>query len=119
MTAGAHSMKTADTATEADRLTAVIEALRASEEFKTRMIECSRDCIKVLDLQGRLLSMNAGGMEVLEICDLGPHIDSSWIDFWDGDDRDKAREAVQMARDGEVGRFVGYFETAQTHRPMW
>jgi hypothetical protein len=48
------------------------EALRASEEFKTRMIECSRDCIKVLDLDARLLSMNAGGMETLEICDFTP-----------------------------------------------
>jgi hypothetical protein len=26
----------------------------------------------VLDLEGRLLSMNAGGMKLLEICDLGP-----------------------------------------------
>ncbi len=48
------------------------EALRESEEFNTRMVEGSQDCIKVLDLDGRLLSMNAGGMAALEICDLGP-----------------------------------------------
>src|SRR5262245_35504375 len=119
MTALPAFMTTSETATEANRLAAVIEALRASEEFKTRMIECSRDCIKVLDLEGRLLSMNAGGMEVLEICDLGPHINSSWIDFWNGNDRDNARAAVETARSGAVGRFVGYFETVQTHRPMW
>ncbi len=48
------------------------------------MIECSRDCIKVLDLDGRLLSMNAGGMEALEICDLEPFQGALWIDFWKG-----------------------------------
>jgi len=36
-----------------------------SGDFKTRLIEGSPDCIKVLDLDGRLLSMNAGGMAVL------------------------------------------------------
>ena len=98
---------------------ALIAALRESEEFKTRLIECSRDCIKVLDLDGNLLSMNAGGMEVLEICDVGPFVNSSWIDFWNGDDRARAHAAVAAARDGSIGRFIGYFETMQTHKPMW
>ncbi|HVO26149.1 MAG TPA: sigma 54-interacting transcriptional regulator [Candidatus Margulisiibacteriota bacterium] len=98
---------------------AMLEALRASEEFKTRLIESSRDCIKVLDLEGRLLSMNAGGMEVLEICDLGPFLNTSWVDFWQGEDREQARVAVAAARAGQVGRFVGYFATRQTATPLW
>jgi formate hydrogenlyase transcriptional activator len=95
------------------------EALRTSEEFKTRIIACSRDCIKVLDLDARLLSMNAGGMEALEICDLAPFLNSSWIEFWKGEDLANARAAVAAARDGSIGRFVGYFETVQTHSPRW
>ena len=98
---------------------AASEALRSSEEFKTRMIECSRDCIKVLDLEGRLLSMNAGGMEALEICDIGQFLGASWIDFWKGPDRDAARAAVEAARNGGMGHFVGYFETVQTRQPRW
>jgi formate hydrogenlyase transcriptional activator len=94
-------------------------ALRSSEEFKTRMIECSRDCIKVLDLDGRLISMNAGGMEALEICDVAPFLGSSWIDFWQGADREAARAAVTAARQGGMGRFTGYFETVQHRRPLW
>src|SRR5262249_37479478 len=98
---------------------ATLEALRASEEFKTRLIESSRDCIKVLDLEGRLLSMNAGGMEVLEICDLGPFLGGSWIDFWNGEAREPAAAAVAAARNGQAGRFVGFFPTTQTGTPMW
>ncbi len=89
------------------------------ESFRTRLFEGSPDCIKVLDLDGRLLTMNAGGMAALEICDLTPFVGKSWIDFWQGDDRDAARAAVEAARAGEIGRFVGFFPTTQTRRPLW
>src|SRR6266567_4020260 len=94
---------------EAGANSVVPSALTATADLKARLIEDSQDCIKVLDLEGRLLSMNAGGMKLLEICDLGPIIGSSWIDFWDGEDREAARNAVQTARQGGVGRFVGFF----------
>jgi PAS domain S-box-containing protein len=95
------------------------ESLRAAEEFKSRLVACSRDCIKVLDLEGRLLFMNEGGMQVLEICDIAPFLHNSWIDFWEGDDRDAARSAVQTAREGGTGRFVGYFEPRISRQPRW
>jgi formate hydrogenlyase transcriptional activator len=96
-----------------------LEALRASEEFKSRLLACSRDCIKVLDLEGRLIYMNEGGMQSLEICDLAPVLNSSWVDFWDGQDREFAATAVQAARRGEIGRFTGYFETRINRQPRW
>ena len=84
-----------------------------------RLIDGSRDCIKVLDLDGQLLSMNVGGMEALEVCDLPPLIGTSWIDFWSGTDRAAAAAAVEAARRGEFGHFVGFFATMQTHTPRW
>lgn len=95
------------------------EALRSSEEFKSRLIACSRDCIKVLDLEARLLFMNEGGMQVLEICDVTPFLNGCWIEFWEGPDRDKALAAVETARQGGVGRFTGYFETRIHREPRW
>jgi PAS domain-containing protein len=79
------------------------EALRASEEFKSRLVACSRDCIKVLDLEGRLLFMNEGGMEVLEICDVAPFLNSSWVEFWGDTDHQSAQVAVEAARNGRIG----------------
>ena len=96
-----------------------MEALRASEEFKGRLLACSRDCIKVLDLEGRLVYMNEGGMQSLEICDLAPVLNNFWIDFWEGQDREAARAAVDAARHGEIGRFTGYFETRINRQPRW
>jgi len=59
------------------------EALRRSEEFTARLIESSHDCIKVLDLNGHLLAMNAHGMAALEICDFGPLVGSifGWVSW--------------------------------------
>lgn len=95
------------------------ESLRASEELKSRLIACSRDCIKILDLEGRLLFMNEGGMQVLEICDIGPFVNGPWVEFWEGADREAAKAAVQAAKDGGIGRFVGYFETRTSRQPRW
>jgi PAS domain S-box-containing protein len=95
------------------------ESLRSSQEFSNKLIASSRDCVKVLDLEGHLLFMSEGGKRVLEICDIGPFLNNSWIDFWEGPDREAARTAVQIAREGGIGRFVGYFEPRITRQPRW
>lgn len=94
------------------------EALRAREEFKTRMIEGSLDCIKVLDLDGRLLSMNEGGLRTLEICDFAPFCNSLWADLWPAESQATVRLAVETAKNGGVGRFVGFCPTA-LGTPRW
>jgi formate hydrogenlyase transcriptional activator len=94
-------------------------ALRESEELKTSIIDASPDCIKLLDLDARLLSMNAGGMVALEICDFSAVVNSVWTDFWQGDDRTAAEQALSTARGGGIGRFTGFFATTATQRPMW
>src|ERR1700722_18415284 len=95
------------------------KALRDAEEFLRGLIASSQDCIKVLDLEGRLLWMSEGGMQALEICDLGPFVNSSWIQFWEGEDAKTAQAAVEAAREGRTGRFTGYFSTTATKQPRW
>lgn len=50
---------------------AVEGRLRASEELNRRILASSADCVKVLDLEGRLEFMSEGGMCVMEVEDLG------------------------------------------------
>ena len=45
------------------------EALRESETFNRSILESSADCIKVLDSEGRLFSMNVNGQYLMEISD--------------------------------------------------
>jgi formate hydrogenlyase transcriptional activator len=95
------------------------ESLRASEEFKNRLIASSRDCIKTLDLEGRVLFMNEAGMQALELCDSDLLQNNSWIDFWEGEYREAARDAVKEAVAGGTGRCLGYFATRITGQPRW
>jgi formate hydrogenlyase transcriptional activator len=95
------------------------KALRDAEEFLRRLVASSHDCIKVLDLEGRLLWMNEGGMQALEICELGPFVNTSWIEFWEGEDARAAQAAVEAARKGGTSRFTGYFTTTTTKQPRW
>ncbi|MEO6738900.1 MAG: ATP-binding protein, partial [Chthoniobacteraceae bacterium] len=94
------------------------EALRASAEFNRKIIESSRDCVKILDLEGRLLSMSEGGQRQLCIPDLAPLLGKSWIGFWDAAaDRTAAQEAVLKARAGGSGNFTGVYATPGV--PRW
>src|SRR5437870_366723 len=95
-----------------------LEALAQSEESKSQLIEWSLDCIEVLDLDGRVLSMNFGGMKMLEIRDFEPLKNSPWVEFWHGQDKEAAQAAVAAARNGDVGRFTGHCPTL-TGTPKW
>src|SRR5271156_6137132 len=95
------------------------QGLRDAEEFLRRLVASSHDCIKVLDLEGRLLWMNEGGMQAFEICDLGPFANSSWVLFWEGEDAKSAQAAVEAANKGGSSRFTGYFATTATKQPRW
>jgi PAS domain S-box-containing protein len=94
------------------------EALRASEEFNRRVLEASHDCIKVLDLDGRILSMSPVGLRTLGIADFSQVRGRSWLDFWQGEDRHAAEAALAAAAAGKIGRFVGLCP-ATDGTPMW
>jgi PAS domain S-box-containing protein len=94
------------------------EAMRVSEEFTRRILDSSMDCIKVLDLDGRLLSMNEGGMRALDICDFAPFCGAEWPTLWPAESQDMVRRAVNAARHGGIERFVGFCPTT-IGTPKW
>ena len=94
------------------------DALRESDSFTRSIIKSSPDCIKVLDLEGNLLSMQSG-QELLGIEDIGPFLDTSWIEFWDGEHRQAAKAAVESAAAGVAARFVGFFRTLRGEAKWW
>jgi len=93
-------------------------ALKVSEEFNKGIIESSYDCIKVLDLEGRLQFMSRGGQRLLEIDDVTAYLNKSWVDFWEGPDRVAALDAIEKAKRGGRGLFRGSSPTA-LGQPKW
>ncbi|WP_051383393.1 PAS domain S-box protein [Bradyrhizobium sp. WSM3983] len=94
------------------------DELRASEELKRRIIESSRDCIKVLDLDGNLLFMSSGGQRLLEIDNIQTYLNACWVDFWQPEDRPKISEAIAAARAGGIGKFQAFCPSAKG-APRW
>ncbi len=83
------------------------ERLRANEAFLHGVLAASPDCIKVLDLDGRLDFMNGPGLRVMEVDDFARIAGTSWPRFWKGPAEAEARRAVATAGGGRRGAFRG------------
>ena len=93
--------------------------LQRNVEFVRRIMESSKDCIKVLDLEGRLLYMNDGGQDIMEIDDFATVQNAFWLSFWQGCNRSAAEQAFATAKAGDIGRFDGYCATAKGTPKWW
>jgi PAS domain S-box-containing protein len=94
-------------------------ALRLSEEFNRGIVESSTDCIKILDVDGNLVYMSEPGQRLLEMDSFEPFKGKSWINFWNGDEQDRARKAISLAREGSVGLFQGAASTLKGNPRWW
>ncbi len=83
------------------------------------LLESSPDCVKVLDVEGRLLGMNEYGMCLMEIDDFAQWKQRRWSELWPQDVRPKLEGAMEVARAGETGRFQGECPTAKGNLKWW
>ena len=93
--------------------------LKNSEEFNRSIFENSPDCVKVLELDGTLHSMNSNGLCILEIDDFTLFDGKPWTDFWEGEENEIAYQAVETARSGKTARFEGFCKTAKGTLKYW
>lgn len=94
-------------------------ALRETEEFKTRMLESSGDNITVLSLEGRVLSMNTAGQRSMGIEDFATVLNTDWLALWKEGAEPEAQKALELARGGETGHFLGSRLTAKGEPQQW
>ncbi len=102
----------------ADGRTAAIVDIESAAFLET-VLNASGDCIKVLSLDGELLFMNNGGIEIMEIDDFESIRGCAWASFWEGENQQAAIEAISLAKAGATGRFVGQAETLRGSNRWW
>jgi PAS domain S-box-containing protein len=109
-----------------DELAQTREALRRSEaqdqfrrmsEMNRSIIESSRDCIKMLGLDGTLLWVSEAGQRAMCIETVDGVLGRSWLDFWSGEDRTAAQAALRAACEGGTGTLAGRYDVAG--EPRW
>lgn len=94
-------------------------SLRETQEFNSRVLASSNDCIKVLDLDGKLAFMSEGGMRVMEVSDFNEVQGCPWPDFWQDQGHADAHAAMAAAKAGSTGRFQGIAHTFQSNPKWW
>jgi PAS domain S-box-containing protein len=92
--------------------------LAQKTEMLNRLHSSFEDCIKVIDLDGRLRFMNEGGCRAMEVGDFAEIEGCDWLDFWTEETADDARRAVLRAKLGDTGRFRGFCPTL-AGTPKW
>ena len=100
-------------------LTAAGHGLAGNDDILRGVMAGCGDCIKILDLDGRLQFMSEGGKRVMEVDDFGKLKGQAWSDVWAGGGNAEAGLAVEKARSGVVARFQGVANTAKGNPRHW
>ncbi len=95
------------------------EELKRSNSFNQSIIDSSSDCIKTLDLDGRLQYMSTTGQAVLGINDVGKYLNMPYEEFWKGSDRERVIEAIEKAKQGQSRSFQGFCPTVDGTPKWW
>ncbi len=127
------SLPAADATARESSLRLEIEALRAEnlqlraqqalsqvrDELNHQIIASSPDCIKVLDLQGRLLQMTAQGCRLMDVDDFDQVRHGDWCAWWPQEGEPPARAAIERAARGETARFIAFGNTFKGTPKWW
>jgi two-component sensor histidine kinase len=100
-------------------LTAAGEGLTDNADVLRSILAGCGDCIKILDLDGRLQFMSEGGKRVMEVDDFDALKGCPWPDFWAGAGNADASRAVATAKAGGTARFKGAADTAKGTPRYW
>jgi PAS domain S-box-containing protein len=87
--------------------------------FLQSVLDASKDCIKVLTLDGVIIFMNDGGRQAMEVEDSDLLAGKSWTGLWDGDGKEAALRALEIARNGGSDNFVGQSPTLKGTLKYW
>ena len=83
------------------------------------VVETSRDCIRVLSVDGVVEYMNARGQELFEIEAFERNRLRPWTELWPPESREMLSDAVRRAAAGEVARFRAHCPTAKGTSKWW
>lgn len=99
--------------------TAPITALPTLPLTVDLLFESSPDCAKLLDVDGKLLSMNGNGQCLMEIDDFDALYGLTWATIWPEDVRAQVDSALECARCGKIGQFNAFCPTAKGTPKWW
>lgn len=87
-------------------------------EINAQLFESSLDCIKMVDLHGRITQINPGAVEVLELGSPDDICGGPWLALWPEESHQLVADAIAAAIRGERTQFAAFSPTAKG-TPRW
>ena len=92
---------------------------RAAVTLASGLLNANRDCLKVLDTDGRMLQVSEHGAALMEAESPEQLVGADWLGFWRGDDRTAAENAWTCARAGTSASFTASCPTTKGRTKWW
>lgn len=103
-------------------ITEVVNArkkIETSELITRTILESRPDCLKVLDLEGRIQYMNYSGLWQMEIDDFSTFKNKYWYTLWGSENEALVKKSVDKALTGEPAKFTAFCPTAKGTPKWW
>jgi diguanylate cyclase (GGDEF)-like protein/PAS domain S-box-containing protein len=101
-----------------DRKLAELASAR-SESLHRSVLQASVDCIKLIDLDGRIELINTPGLHAMEIDEPEFFLGKDWASLWPAESRPIVLEAMELAKTGQPARFSSACQTARGTQKWW
>ncbi len=93
--------------------------LKESETFNRSILENSPDCVKLIDIEGRIQFMNVNGLCILEIDDFKGIKNKLWTELWGVETIPVVLDAIEKALQGKTVQFQAFGPTAKGTPKWW
>lgn len=93
--------------------------LTADSGIDAQLFKSSFDCIKIIDLQGRVVRMNPGGIDALELDHLDALYGQEWVSLWPEESHALVRAALAHGAAGQRADFSAFCPTAKGADRWW
>jgi PAS domain S-box-containing protein len=96
-----------------------VETVLPADQLISSFHDSATDSIKVLDVDGTVLSFNPAGYDLMELDSPTDVIGKNWLTLWKGDTEKLAKAALQSAVNGKSGYFEAKRPTKKGNIKWW
>lgn len=100
-------------------MSGLIGALPLSIPTLARVLDRSPDCVKFLDLEGRLVWMNSNGLCAMEIDNFDTVAGKEWPELWPAAGAGQVSAALSQSVAEGISTFSGFCPTAKGTKRWW
>lgn len=95
------------------------DTLLPADNLISSFHDSATDSIKVLDVDGIVLSFNPAGYDLMELDSPTDVIGKNWLTLWKGETEELAKSALKKARNGKSGYFEAKRPTKKGNIKWW